>query len=425
MARKRKDIEIDNEYENEVDDEIDFEKIINESKGDDNTTNLPETSQNPPSHNPPSQSSLLSNNFVNNSIKANDTNYISPDEELENFLRTYPELETSKITIYRWKDNLNDWALVGTYNLKDFETTTDKIARKYGGGTYKFMIRNSKGQYVKQFTLNFDETAYPIKNDMGNIVVQNSLPDFSSFIKEYKNELKEQQNMLIQLMLQQQQQMTNLITTAISEGRKQKDSSELDMFMKAISIVKEFQKSNPTESIDKILEVFKAGMEIASTLQPESENSTFAERLITALLGNPSTKLAEVIGKMIEPTQNNSNQTINNPSNQLVNTNQLVNPNQQNKKIEIGGNMKHIVEIMAQKNINPEKIARTFLDSADDFTLNLIINLKDDREQIKSILIEYLPFLTKYPEWFEKLIDSLIKISAEYLEGDENDIKAT
>ncbi len=342
----------------------------------------------------------------------NETEQDEKDVELENFLKNYSDIAGAKVSISKWEDEASDWAKVGEYSIRDFGTTADKIAKMYGGGIYKFNIRDSKGQYVKQFTQTFSKVAYPIKNQEQPIIETQPSINPIEVVKTIQEQGKETRAEMYGLMSEFVKTMGQMISQMSGQRQSILTNTEDLIHLKNL-----FQSNdNPSKSIDTLINMLRTGIELGGDLRAsESNDDSILESIFKKVLTNtPAEKLTQSLMSI----------------NTGVNQKQIVNEKkvlQNEPKQEVKGMNKSAISIVAKLNINPEKIAKTFLESADEFSINLIANLHDDKEALKKLLFELMPDLSKYPDWSMKFIDCVIteikKLEPEPEVKEDNDKK--
>ena len=315
------------------------------------------------------------------------------DIELEDFIKNYTEAG-AKVRVSRWDDENNTWAVVGQYALKDFENSVDKVARTYGGGTYKFEIRDAKGQYVKSFTQTFDEIAYPRKNnnDVVYPVGYSDTPNIIEIIKEMREQNKDQQTQMMAMMTA----FMNSLGTMIGQRKNLLDTTE-DL----VNLKKLFQadkNENPLNSINNLLAILKTGVELGSQLNTGSNDNgenIFETMLKKMIMTAPADKLLNSITELTKS--------------QVGNT-QTPQIEHKEKEVSMPKNIQeNVITTLARVNIDPDKIAKTFVENLDNFTFSLIVNLQNNIEDLKKIVYEMIPDLRNYPDWTQRFINSVIK----------------
>lgn len=336
------------------------------------------------------------------------------EQELEQFLKNYNQ-SGGKVSVFRWNDELNDWAMIGTYSIKDFENSVEKVAKTYGGGTYKFIIRDSKGQFVKQFTQTFDEIAYPKKTIEQFYMPPEPTNNFNpvEMIKEMKDLAKEQQTNFMQMMTE----FVKTMGMTLAQRKNLFDSTE-DL----VNLKKLFseQKTNPYDTLENLVNVLKAGIELGSNLSNESEEKeSIIESLVKKLfLSTPADKLVNALSSLEQKPKHTTE--IKQAEMKQISELKPEVKQIENKEVKEMA-QQNMLYTLARLNVKPDKIAKTFIDSADEFTLNLIINLKDDKEEIKKVLLDMLPELSKYPEWTDKFIEAIVNETNRIIEPEKND----
>lgn len=333
------------------------------------------------------------------------------EDEVAEFIKKHPDIG-AKVSVLRWNDELNNWGRIGEYSIKDFEDSIENIARKYGGGNYKFIIRNKEGQYVKQFTQVFDPIAYPVPKkdpDDKNIVVETKPEtgfDPLNMIKLFQEMQEKQQTVSISMITS----FMNTLATMIANQKKEND--ELEKLIKLKSLLGDV---NPTKDISKIIEVLKTGIELGQVNNSSGgEDESLVEKLISKFLlggggSNMSNKILETLSKIQDNQTSISNQKV------IVND-QKPDVNKQIpliKKEAVNMSNNDVLVKFAKLGISPSSVAKTLISSLDDATFNLFYNLKENPEDIKKIIYDYNPSLKEYNEWVENVIKEGIKYMEE------------
>ncbi|NMC98895.1 MAG: hypothetical protein GYA62_04160 [Bacteroidales bacterium] len=338
-------------------------------------------------------------------------NLVEPETEekdFETFIKNNSAFG-SRVSVSRWDNDTNSWAKVGDYSIKDFENSSDLIARKYGGGTYKFQIRDEKGKYVGQYTETFDKLAYPEKTPtppnpfLFNQPVPQDTTNLNEIVSTMMKEMRENQNATIQQTKENQNLMLGLMSQIIT-GLMANSQKPQPSLLENPNLLRELKdllgnesvKQNPMNDIKTLLSVLKAGIDLGSDIaekhEPVESESVIELALKKLLAGKPSENpVISALDNVIKTEPQNTN------------------------SVKVGGNMSvSMIERLAKLNVPTKAVAKSLLNTLDDFTLNLLVEMKDDREQIKKFLIDMLPELAKYPEWSDKLIDdAIIELSKE------------
>jgi hypothetical protein len=343
------------------------------------------------------------------------------DTELQKFLASYKD-SGSKIVVYKFNEEYQDWYKIGTYDLAGFDE--DKIAKMYGGGSYRFDIKDKEGKYVKRITENFDKTAYPEPNkNMYNFLPINSQSPLNDYMKDLILEMR-------QMSKENQEQMLlllNSFTQTFGQMMAAMMGHKVNLIQNASDLLtlKQLFKDNENnvnaiESVENLLDMLRTGLSLGTQLALASQPAESGSIIETAL-----SKLL----KLLPDETSKVNQSFEAIKKRLVmqqNPKQIENQSKpiENPK-EVSMAQQNMLITMAKLNINPAKIAKTFIESVDDFTFNLIMNLQDSPDEIKKIIFDFVPDLSKYPEWTNKLIEEVInqakKLSEEHKEvKDEN-----
>jgi len=141
-------------------------------------------------------------------------------------------------TAYKHCETTGEWERIGQYSHENFNS--DFLADKYGGG--KFKIKVSKGgKYYRQFTVKY---AVPKNLPADAKPATDSSMDF------------------MKIQMAQNQQMIQTLLSGIIETLKVRPEPKSNTIDELIKLNQLTGKSNPTELITQMLNMFKMGKEM-------------------------------------------------------------------------------------------------------------------------------------------------------------------
>jgi len=320
---------------------------------------------------------------VNNELSQVDSSY----EELMSTLSELGE-EDHKVVVYRYNKEKKKYARLEEWGHKEFSLNT--LADAYGGGSYRIFVYSSNGRFVTSKIVEIDEAKKPKEQ---NVPGQGTGQQDLSRIYELLLAQSEKNNALMLGLVEKIFSSTNNYNK-VNEG-----------FIKSIDDIINLKQlfnnksEDPAITVNKLLEVFNRGMEFGTAV---SENGTGKESVLESVFKKflnitPSDKIMSAL----MPLDNHPKGI---EINHLNNTKIPV--NQQNTEVKP---MTNVLSMMAKINVSPEKIAKTFIESADEFTFNLVINLKDNPSEIEKIVYSFDPNLKNFPSWTKDFIEAVIK----------------
>ena len=158
----------------------------------------------------------------------------------------------------------------------------NSVSLSYGGGTYRFTVRDPNGQYVKKFTVTYAEKNIPaapaIKED-------NSFRMVELITAEQKASMTRYENMLTLTM----QNLTQMVTAMMSKPQ----SSSLDDLIKYKQIFPE-HKSDGNE-MNKVVEVLKLGVELARGQMDNAGDTSPTDEVMKQFIQYLAPKIPQIL----------------------------------------------------------------------------------------------------------------------------------
>lgn len=367
-------------------------------------------------------------------IKPEDT-LLSKNSEFERVLETFNKNNEGTIDIYRLRDGKE--YKIGSIPVKEFGTTLDNIAKKYGGGEYMLYLRDRDGRFAKRTSVYYDEIAYPTpSNTTPMYPVINNQPDITTLVKNIQEQSEKSTDKMMAMMtavMQSFGQMFAQKSALISSVRDVETIAELFEGRKK-------KEDSPLNNLETLLTIFEKGMEFGSQAnkgeEPDNEFLGLVKTLLPSVLGKQDGSKLPLKDVINEIKLKSNKAPIPNPP-QIEKKETIAQSNQVNEKKEttqmnliqqlmIENYKKTIIEL-AKQNYDIEKTAKMVIARiptdylAWSYDFSKLPNVVD-------VSITYIPELAEYREWTEKvltrcsaILEEIIKEETEAEEEESND----
>jgi hypothetical protein len=329
--------------------------------------------------------------------------------------------------VYRLREN-GLRTKIGRYPVKDIGNDLDFVARKFGGGEYLIVLKDSKGRFQGQVSESYDEVAYPKPTNgqtTNNPVVINT----------QQNESLSQIVQLMEKSFQQQLETQKAMTAQLLEITKASVNSSPIKSLKDLVEMKSLlqeKDNNPLKNIETLMGLFTKGMEFGSNINQNNGGDDSFLGLIKDLVpmviaqkkANNVEEAKRYIQSAIKPTPENV--ALPNPPTQLIEQNKEVVPNEQpiqetkedNMKLSMAGNLilnlyKGEVLKLAQAKHNPDEVADMIMLKIPSDYYGIALDIAKNPDRF-NLVCHYIPELKEHKEWVEAVLESGKKILIDY-----------
>ncbi len=316
----------------------------------------------------------------------------------EELLRRFNEKNEGTIEIYRIENGKE--LKIGKFPVKEYGVDLDNVAKKYGGGEYKMVLRNPDGTFAGAITEYYDELAYP-KPTINNLNTPLIIPqpqNYDNLVSVILNIQRENQKMMMDF--------SNKIVEAI--GQRNNFINSIKDIVEIKELVKD-DKINPTKTFEAIMDSFYKGIELGKMFSNSESDEGFLSvfKYLPLLLGvNNKPDIKQAVKEIKEKisTQPNTPQIRENPY-QPSEPPKIENKKEEKMSESLLLKMyKPIILEYAKNNKDPHdvavqifsKIPEPYFPICYDFTL-----LPSRVDEV----ITFIPELKDYREWVDKVLE--------------------
>ena len=373
----------------------------------------------------------------------------------ERTLRTFNERNLGSIEIFRIRDNGTE-AKVGNYSVAEWGGSLEKIAKSFGGGEFKAVLRDKEGHFKGATRVIFDEMAYPRPQSPSTLpqAMSGNSGDIAEVVKSFQSQLEKQQDKMFQLILATMQKPVTPV---------QSPMSSLEEMIKLNKLMQPNPDTtpNPLKDVTTLLGLFQKGVEAGQSMTPQPEEKgdfdfmsmvkSFAPALVPALASAMASKpkpapLAEAIQEIRTATaQKTLSQNPSDPALQPIEPQQpesaaaaeaetnpaseaeVVEPSTEGNNMGVGTNLflmmyKGPVIDMAKSGHDVEKTAEMIILRVPEqyYPVCLDFCVKPDRVALAA---GFIPELKDYPIWVDGVLASGAAILQEYFREVDKEAK--
>jgi len=357
------------------------------------------------------------------------------EEKFAQLLEQFNQNNEGFVEVYRLREN-GLRTKIGRYPVKDIGNDLDFVARKFGGGEYLVVLKDSKGRFQGQVSESYDELAYP-KPTNG----QNNNP---VVINTQQNDSLAQIVQLMEKSFQQQLETQKAMTAQLLEITKASVSSSPIKSLKDLVEMKSLlqdKDNNPLKNIETLMGLFTKGMEFGSSINQNNSGDDSFMGLIKDLLpmviaqkkASNVEEAKKYIQSAIKPTAESV--ALPNPPTQLIEQNKEVVPNEQpiqetkedNMKLSMAGNLilnlyKGEILKLAQAKHSPDEVADMILIKLPQDYYGIALDIAKNTERF-NLVCQYIPELKDHKEWVEAVLESGKKILVDYYKSIDEELK--
>ncbi|MFW9874960.1 MAG: hypothetical protein ACFFG0_17780 [Candidatus Thorarchaeota archaeon] len=306
------------------------------------------------------------------------------------------------VTIYRAEGHKGQHAYIKQCSPEEF--SLDELRDKFGGGTFKIMVRE-KGRIVKggnriiavEKKIEPENNTEDILSKLLQTQEQSKNNDFNGGLKAIAEMINQQNQQNQQMLIMMMERMNN----NVSPQQQMQDTMNLLATMKQL-----FPEQRKEDSTDVLLK----GIEIASRFNSEKGESSTMDAIIESIrtFGKPIAEAASIHNRqLLTQTPNNLingkefvSSGVQIPGNYTAQKSNKMSPNSEvnNMKFIIVQKIKELIR-QAQANKDVNIYADLIIDNLPEEQINAFIN----KENWFTEICSYVPEAAQYQAWFEKL----------------------
>lgn len=313
---------------------------------------------------------------------------------------------------------------IGSFPPDEFNP--DMIAEKYGGGRFKFTVRNAQGQYVKQSTVSYakplEKKVEETKDDSSNKMVDLLQKQLDASQAESKSVQVAMIGMMSKIMEAQ-------VVNANKPVPPANGGNSLDELLKVVTFLQGQKPSNPLENFSSVMSLLKEGMDIgknASMLQGDKSPTDMillklADQFLPALSkivqNNPALLKQYPDLKKFQNPQQQPPAVVQEPKKELPKME--YSSETEKAVIETLKNNADSLVGCAKNNMDYKMVVSLITSKLTDHDLDLILEYYDDSSSNAVVrTFEFIPAFRPYESWFIGLLNCLIE-SISVVESEE------
>jgi hypothetical protein len=314
---------------------------------------------------------------------------------------------------------------IGTFIPDEFNA--DMLAEKYGGGRFKFTIRDDKGHYLKQTAVNYAKPLEPPAPKDGAAPQNASQEKLVEILQKQLDSTKDEQKQTTVAMIQMMTKIMELQMTTANKPVSQ-PASTLDEVIKVVNVLGLKENKNPLENITAVMGLLKDGMEMGKNMslaagdqKPEDvilmklaeQVMPMLSKLAQAKAVQPVTGLPQIPQRQAAPQGSEDGVIIEKippaiPKKELIKmdykseTEKSVVETLRENSASLLGCAKNSMDINLVSNLIISKLDEHSVDELYDYFSG--DNAQGNLERI----MEFLPEFKKYSGWFVELLNELL-----------------